>query len=100
MGFLQDPPQLAHPYRDDPLLRAMLRRALPPARLAASEADLQALGDYALMEWSRAARSTRRKPVLTQWDAWGNRIDRIELTPVWREGAAMTAHYGIRRRRP
>ena len=91
MGFLQDPPQLAHPYRDDPLLRAMLRRALPPARLAAIEPDLKALGDYAVMEWQRACRSTRRKPVLTQWDAWGSRVDRIELTEAWLEGPHFTS---------
>ena len=24
------------------------------------------------------------EPRLTQWDAWGNRIDQIELTPLWR----------------
>lgn len=95
MGFLQDPPQLAHPYRDDPLLRTMLRRALPPARLAAIEADLQALGDYALMEWNRTCRSTRRKPVLTQWDAWGNRIDRIELTEAWQEGPHLTTQHAV-----
>src|SRR5579859_2076311 len=46
MGFLQDPPQLAHPYREDRLLRAMLDRALPPTRRAALDVDLQALGDY------------------------------------------------------
>jgi len=95
MGFLQDPPQLAHPYRDDALLRATLHRALPPARLAAMEADLQALGDYAVMEWNRACRSTRRKPVLTQWDAWGNRVDRIELTDAWQEGPHITTKHAV-----
>jgi alkylation response protein AidB-like acyl-CoA dehydrogenase len=95
MGFLQDPPQLAHPYREDRLLRAMLDRALPPARRAALDADLQALGDYAQMAWLRACRSTRRKPVLTQWDAWGNRVDRIELTEAWREGPHITATHAV-----
>jgi acyl-CoA dehydrogenase len=95
MGFLQDPPQLAHPYREDRLLRAMLDRALPPARRGALDADLQALGDYAQMEWRRACRTTRRKPVLTQWDAWGNRVDRIELTDAWQEGPHITTAHSV-----
>ncbi|QNK02520.1 acyl-CoA dehydrogenase family protein [Dyella telluris] len=95
MGFLQDPPQLAHPYREDPLLRAMLRRALPPARLSVIEPDLEALGDYARMAWARACCSTRRKPVLTQWDAWGHRVDRIELTQAWQEGPHVTTKHAV-----
>ena len=31
----------------------------------------------------------RNEPVLTQWDAWGNRVDRIELTPLWRDAEAL-----------
>ncbi|WP_243039370.1 acyl-CoA dehydrogenase family protein [Dyella sedimenti] len=95
MGFVQDPPQLAHPYREDHLLRAMLDRALPPARRGALDADLQALGDYAVMAWQRVGRSTRRKPVLTQWDAWGNRVDRIELTEAWQEGPRITTRHAV-----
>ena len=95
MGFVQDPPQLAHPYREDRLLHAMLERALPPARRAALEPDLQALGDYALTAWQRACRTTRRKPVLTQWDAWGNRVDRIELTEAWQEGPRITTQHAV-----
>ncbi|WP_267223608.1 acyl-CoA dehydrogenase family protein [Dyella silvae] len=95
MGFVQDPPQLAHPYREDRLLRATLDRALPPAHRAALDADLQALGDYALMAWQRACRTPRRKPVLTQWDAWGNRVDRIELTEAWQEGPRITTTHAV-----
>lgn len=95
MGFVQDPPQLAHPYREDRLLRAMLDRALPPARRAALDADLQALGDYAQMEWQRACNTVRRKPVLTRWDAWGRRVDRIELTEAWREGPRITTQHAV-----
>jgi alkylation response protein AidB-like acyl-CoA dehydrogenase len=35
------------------------------------------------------------EPVLTQWDAWGNRIDRIELTPLWREAEQLAAERGL-----
>jgi acyl-CoA dehydrogenase len=95
MAFLQDPPQLPHPYRSDRALLALLDRALPAERRAALDADLDALGDYAQMAWQRACTTTRRKPVLTQWDAWGQRVDRIELTPAWQEGAALTTRHAV-----
>lgn len=95
MAFLQDAPQLAHPYRSDrPLLR-LLDRALPPEHRAALDVDLDALGDYALMAWHRSSVTTRGKPVLTQWSAWGQRIDRIELTTAWQEGPKITTRHAV-----
>jgi alkylation response protein AidB-like acyl-CoA dehydrogenase len=35
------------------------------------------------------------EPVLTQWDAWGNRVDRIELTPLWRVAERIAAERGV-----
>jgi len=95
MAFLQDPPQLPHPFRSDRCLQALLGRALPDERRIALEADLDALGDYAVLAWQRARTSTPRKPLLTSWDAWGNRVDRIELTTAWQEGPALTTRHAI-----
>jgi len=95
MEFLQDAPQLAHPWHSDRLLHALLDRALPADRRAALETDLAALGDYAQMAWLRAARTTRRKPILTQWDAWGQRVDRIELTTAWLEGPQLATRHAV-----
>jgi alkylation response protein AidB-like acyl-CoA dehydrogenase len=93
MAFLQDAPQLAHPWHDERLLHALLDRSLP--RRDTLDADLAALGDYAQMAWQRASQSTRRKPVLTQWDAWGRRVDRIELTTAWQEGPHITTAHAV-----
>ena len=30
-----------------------------------------------------------------QWDAWGNRIDRIEVTPLWQRAAQIAAQAGL-----
>ena len=30
-----------------------------------------------------------------QWDAWGRRVDEIELVPLWREAAALAARHGL-----
>ncbi|WP_158882079.1 acyl-CoA dehydrogenase family protein [Rhodanobacter sp. L36] len=95
MAFLQDAPQLAHPWHADRLLRSLIERALPTQRHEALIADLAGLGDYAQMAWQRASQSTRRKPVLTQWDAWGKRVDRIELTTAWQEGPHIATQYAV-----
>ncbi|MGC1549640.1 MAG: acyl-CoA dehydrogenase family protein [Rhodanobacter sp.] len=95
MGFLQEAPQLAHPYRSDRLLLALLDRVFPAERRGALDADLDALGDYAQMAWQRASASIRRKPVLTPWDAWGRRVDRIELTTAWQEGPLLTTRHAV-----
>jgi acyl-CoA dehydrogenase len=95
MAFLQDPPHLPHPYRSDRALLALIDRALPADRRGALDADLDALGDYAQKAWRRACTTTRRKPVLTQWDAWGQRVGRIELTTAWLEGPQLTTRHAV-----
>ncbi len=95
MGFLQDAPQLPHPWRDEQRLHALLDRVLPASRRPTLDVDLHALGDYAYDSWQRAAHNTRSKPILTQWGAWGERIDRIELTTTWREGAHITTVHSV-----
>src|SRR6185503_2356556 len=35
------------------------------------------------------------EPRLTQWDAWGNRVDRIELTPLWRGDERIAVEHGV-----
>ncbi len=94
--FNQPPPVLGNQYEDDRVLRSYLRRVLPPAILAEIEPSLQALGDLsggALYQMQMAGRL--REPVLTQWDAWGNRIDQIELTPLWQKAERLAAEFGV-----
>ncbi|MGH8234617.1 MAG: acyl-CoA dehydrogenase family protein [Rhodanobacteraceae bacterium] len=95
MSFVQAAPQLAHPWREDRVLRAWLARVLPEAQRRDAEASFVALGDYALNAYARQITSTPAEPVLTNWDVWGNRVDRIELTETWREGPAIAARQGL-----
>ncbi len=95
MAFLQDAPQLPHPWRTDAWLHGVLDRVVPAERRAALDSDLEVLGDYAVMAWQRAGQTTRAKPVLTQWGPWGARIDRIELTTAWHEGPVITTAHGV-----
>ncbi|MCK9537770.1 acyl-CoA dehydrogenase family protein [Dokdonella sp.] len=95
MDFIQTAPTLDNQFRHDRVLRSWLGRALPATTRAAIEPDLDALGALAAQAWQAAREHAPQVPVLTQWGAWGERVDRIELTPTWQAGAALTARYGF-----
>src|SRR5215216_2001614 len=96
MTFRQEPPQLGNQYETDRALRSYLKRALPPEVLAEVEPELSELGELAGGDLYRLQLADRlNEPRLTQWDAWGNRVDRIELTPLWREAARIAAEQGV-----
>jgi len=94
--FIQSPPVLGNQYGDDPFLRAHLQRRLPAGMLAQIEPSLLELGELAGGELYRLQLQDRlNEPTLTQWDAWGNRIDHIEVSPLWRRAAALAASHGL-----
>jgi alkylation response protein AidB-like acyl-CoA dehydrogenase len=95
MSFVQSAPQLADPYHDDRVLQSWLARVLPESQRRAAEADFIALAEYAQRTYARQLTTTPGEPVLTNFDVWGNRIDRIELTETWREGPAIAAKCGL-----
>ncbi|HKY44255.1 MAG TPA: acyl-CoA dehydrogenase family protein [Pyrinomonadaceae bacterium] len=96
MPFQQIPPKLGNQYEDDRLLRSYLSRVLPKDVLREVEGSLTEMGRLAggeLYEFQLADRLN--EPTLTQWDAWGNRIDKIELTPLWRVAERIAAEHGV-----
>ena len=95
MPFVQAPPVLGNQYLEDRVLRSYLRRILPSATLAAIEGDLTDLGEYAASAWVSARQRAAAEPTLTQWNAWGERIDRVELTPAWLAAQLVAARYGL-----
>lgn len=94
--FNQPGPQLGNQFEADRLLRSYLARHLPAEVLTEVEPTLRELGDLAGGELYRLQLADRlNEPVLTQWDAWGERIDRIEVTAVWQKAERLAAEYGI-----
>jgi len=96
MPFIQLPPRLGNQYTADRALRSYLSRALPADVLAEIEPGLSAMGDQAggaLYRFQLADREN--EPVLTQWSAWGARIDRIDVSPLWREAERLAAEQGL-----
>lgn len=94
--FNQPAPALGNQYDDDRVLRAYLRRVLPPDVQTEVEPALRELGELAGGELYRMQLADRRnEPVLTQWDAWGERVDRIEVSPLWRVAERVAAERGV-----
>ena len=96
MPFVQAPPELGNQYIADRALRSCLARVLHADVLSEIEPSLTAMGELAGGELYRfQLADLRNEPVLTQWDAWGNRVDRIEVSPLWREAERIAAEQGI-----
>jgi acyl-CoA dehydrogenase len=95
MPFTQTPPQLGNQYEEDAALRSLLARLLPADVLADVEPSLREMGRISAELYPAQLADRKSEPTLTQWDAWGNRVDRIELTPLWREAERIAAEHGV-----
>jgi alkylation response protein AidB-like acyl-CoA dehydrogenase len=95
--FTQSPPTLGNQFDDDPLLGSWLARSLPEPLLAAGlRAELRELGGRAGGDLYRMQLADRlNEPVLTQWDAWGRRVDEVVVSPLWREAERLAAQHGL-----
>ncbi len=95
MPFIQSGPQLPHPYRADSVLRSYLRRALPTDVLAEIEPSLDEMGDIALRLHALSLEDRLNEPRHIPFDAWGNRVDRIQVTQLWKQAEIIAAEKGL-----
>ncbi len=96
MDFYQDPPRLGHPYREDRLLRGFLRRALPEDVLRDIEGSLERMAEASAGRLRDLAHQHRlAEPTHRPYDAWGHRIDEIQLSPAWELCARVAAEEGL-----
>lgn len=96
MPFFQTPPALGNQYTHDRVLRDYLERVLPEPMHREIESELSEIGELSGGDlYQQLTRERLDEPVLTQWDAWGNRIDHIELTPLWKRVSKLAASYGL-----
>jgi alkylation response protein AidB-like acyl-CoA dehydrogenase len=94
--FQQTAPNLGNQFEDDRVLRSYLARVLPADMRSDIEPELKELGQLAGGELYQMQLADRlNEPTLTQWDAWGNRVDRVEVTRVWREAERIAVDYGV-----
>jgi acyl-CoA dehydrogenase len=96
MPFQQTPPKLGNQYEDDRVLRSYLARVLPAEMLREIQGSLVEMGRLSGGELYELQLADRlNEPRLTQWDAWGNRIDKIEVTPLWRVAERIAVEHGV-----
>jgi acyl-CoA dehydrogenase len=95
-GFFQEPPVLPDPWATDASLQSYLERTLNPEHLALATTKLQRMADI-----SRGALYTQwlkeptAEPHHIAWDAWGHRVDKIELTKLWELAKVVAAEEGV-----
>jgi acyl-CoA dehydrogenase len=96
MPFFQSPPRLDNQFTSDRTLRSYLERSLPEDVRRAIEPELHEMGELSGGYFYEMSQRTRgAEPKLVQWDAWGNRIDAIEITPLWQEAARVATEKGV-----
>ncbi|WP_437596499.1 acyl-CoA dehydrogenase family protein [Sorangium sp. So ce590] len=96
MAFYQDPPSLGNQYDDDRVLRSYLARVLPREVAASITPSLREMGELAGGRLYRLQLADRpNEPKLTSWDAWGKRVDQVEVTQLWKEAARIACEHGV-----
>jgi alkylation response protein AidB-like acyl-CoA dehydrogenase len=93
VAFIQEAPTRSNRALTDPVLRSALRRLVPSELLtqpvpalggSTAEDWLTGVGEIAATRWPElAARAEADPPTLTRFDAWGRRVDRIDVAPEW-----------------
>ncbi len=94
--FVQEGPELQNQYEDDDLLRSYLKRKLPPSLFQEIEPDLKRFGERVvtdILQWGLDAE--RNEPQHVPLDAWGNRIDRIDIADGWKQLKRVSAEEGL-----
>ncbi len=94
--FIQSAPELGNQFEDDRMLRGYLERTLPKEAQAAVFSELSALGALAGGELFKGQQEDRTsEPTLIQWDPWGRRVDRIEVTRQWQRAKRVACEFGL-----
>ncbi|KAJ6481448.1 acyl-CoA dehydrogenase NM domain-like protein [Mycena vitilis] len=92
--FHQPPPPTGNPYLSDPVLPNLLKRLLPASAFKVVEPDLIRLGED-LVHVIRPLAPLVTEPTLTQYDAWGNRVDRLLVSEGWKTLKAFACKEGV-----
>lgn len=95
MAFFQTPPDLANQFDDDRVLKSYIARTFSGDARRDVELELREMGEVARRFYKFQLEDRLNVPALTQWDAWGKRVDKIEVSPLWREAAKIAATNGV-----
>lgn len=94
--FFQDGPALSNTFKSDEVLQTYLNKILPASAKAEIMAHLTEVGEKAAGEWLQwSKQAENNKPTLEQFDEWGRRIDKINLSEGWKALEKAAALDGI-----
>lgn len=94
--FVQEPPALGNQYDRDRVLQSYVQRQFPDSVRSTIEPELADLGERAGKELYNLQQSDLdNEPTLTRWGPWGDRIDEVEVTDVWKRAETLAAERGI-----
>jgi len=95
-GFIQTPPKATLPYSTDVLLKELLESHFSPEQFSEIENDLKKFEQRLENEIENYAQDCHQHPPrLIPFDAWGNRIDEIEVAPGWKQLDKVSCEEGI-----
>jgi putative acyl-CoA dehydrogenase len=95
-GFFQQGPVLGNPFAADPLLQAFLRWRMPPDLQEALAPGLLRFGQRMVDEVQALGQQAESHPPRhIPFDAWGARIDQIEVSGAWKRLQDIAAQEGL-----
>ena len=96
MSFYQSPPELPNPWAPESSIARALKSRVSEEQWTEFSAELQAFGSRVHKEIEALGLEAERDlPQLTQYDAWGTRIDEIRTSRAWKELDAIAAREGM-----
>ncbi|MHB1669047.1 MAG: acyl-CoA dehydrogenase family protein [Thiomonas sp.] len=82
--FFQQPPVVRNRFQTDFALRYTVERMIPPALLDPALQELERIGQRSATEWPALGdKAESNPPRHVPFDAWGRRIDRIDVDPAF-----------------
>lgn len=94
--FYQDEAVLTNTFDSDENLKSYINQIIPDIYKKDITAHLKWVGEKACGEWlGWAVEAERNKPILTQFDTWGRRIDQIEMAQAWKNLEKAAASEGL-----
>lgn len=94
--FYQTGPTLDNTYESDQILKKYLKTKIPTKYYPEIETHLNKVGNLAVTDWLEWSQSAMKNPPkLVQFDPWGKRVDRIEVSEAWLNLEKAAATEGI-----
>ncbi|XP_077995805.1 acyl-CoA dehydrogenase family member 11-like [Glandiceps talaboti] len=94
--FFQPQAQLENQYLGDATLRGYLKRVVPKEILGQFSPDLEQFGHRVATDIYKLGRECEVNPPSHQkYDAWGNKVDELIISPAWKTLHRISAEEGL-----